>query len=56
MKHNAGECSFASMEEWGEDNISRKLEDVTGVSGVTIECNNSQSVSEITELIFDWPK
>ena len=49
--HGAGECSFASTEEWIED-ISRKLEDFTGVSGVTIECNNPQSVSEITELIF----
>ena len=26
-------------------------EEFTAVSGVTIECNNSQSVSEITELI-----
>ena len=48
----AGECSFASTEKWIEDNISLKLEDFTGVSGVTIECNNPQSVSEITELIF----
>ena len=31
-------------------------EDLTGVSGVTIECNNLQSVSEITELIYGWPK
>ena len=31
-------------------------EDFTGVSGVTIECNNLQSVSEITELIYGWPK
>ena len=51
--HSAGECSFASTEEWIEDNISQKL-DFTGVSGVNIECNNPQSVSEITELIF-WP-
>ena len=50
--HGAGECSFASIEEWIQDNISQKLEDCTGVSGVTIECNNPQSVSEITELIF----
>ena len=50
--HSAGECSFASTEEWIEDNISWKLEDLTGVSGVTTECNNPQSVSEITELIF----
>ena len=49
--HGAGEGSFASTEEWTEDNISIQLEDSTGVSGVTIECNNSQSVSEITELI-----
>ena len=50
--HGTGECSFASTEEWIEDNISRKLEDFIGVSDVTIECNNLQSVSEITELIF----
>ena len=31
-------------------------EDLTGVSGVTIECNNLQSVSEITELIYGWTK
>ena len=31
-------------------------EDFTGVSGVTIECNNLQSVSEATELIFGQPK
>ena len=54
--HSAGECSFASTEEWIEDNISQKLEDFTGVSGVTIECNNQRSVSEITELISGWPK
>ena len=49
-----GECSFASTEEWIEDNISRKLEDFTGASDITTECNNLQSVSEITELTF-WP-
>ena len=54
--HGAGECSFASIEEWIEDNISWKLEDFTGVSGVNTECNNPQSVSEITELIFGRPK
>lgn len=27
--HRAGECSFASVEEWIEDNISQKLEDFT---------------------------
>ena len=47
--HNAGECSFASIDEWIEDNISWKLERFTGVSGsyIIIECNNLQSVSEI---------
>ena len=35
--------------------ISRKLEDFPGVSGVTTECNNLQSVSETTELIFGTP-
>ena len=43
---------FASIEEWIEDNTSWKLEDFTGVSGVTIESNDLQSVSEIPELIF----
>ena len=50
--HGTGECSFTSTEEWIEDNISRKLEDFPGMSGVTLECNNPQSVREITELIF----
>ena len=50
--YSTGECSFASTEEWIEDNISGKLEDFTGVSGVTTECNNQQSVGEITELIL----
>ena len=31
-------------------------EDFTGVSGITIKCNKPQSISEITELIFGWPK
>ena len=28
------------------------MEDFAGMSGVSIECNNPQSVSEITELIL----
>ena len=44
------------LQKSGLKTISWKLEDVTGVSGVTIECNNSQSVSEMTELVFDWLK
>ena len=47
--HGAGECSFASTEEWIEYNVSWKLEDFTGVWGVAIECNNLQSISDITE-------
>ena len=39
-----------------EDNISWKFEDFTGVSGVTIDCNNHQSISEIIELNFGQPK
>ena len=54
--HGAGECTFASIEQWTKDNISRKLEDFTGVSSVSTECNNPQSVSEITELISGWSK
>ena len=54
--HGAGECSFASTEEWIEHNISQKLEDFKGVSDVTTGCNNPQSVSEITELIFGQAK
>ena len=53
--HGAREC-FASIKELIEDNILWKLEDFTGVSGVTIESNNLQSVSEITELISGCPK
>ena len=54
--HSAGECSFPSGEMYTEDNISQKSEDFTDVSDVTIECNNPQSISEITELVFDQPK
>ena len=60
--HSAGECSCASAEKWIEDNVSWKLEDFTDVSGVTVKCNNLQSISEITELIFvgqnkiHWPE
>ena len=50
--HGAGDYALASAEDWIEDNLSQKLEDFTVVSGVTIECNNPQSVSEITELSF----
>ena len=53
--HGAGDC-FASTKEWIEDNILWKLEDFTGVSSITIEYNNPQSGSEITELIFGQPK
>ena len=49
--HSAEEYSFDSLEEWIEDSISWKSEDFTWVPGVTTECNNLQSVSEITELI-----
>ena len=54
--HGAGECSFVSTEERIEDNISQKSEDITGVSGVTVEFDNLKSDSEITELIFGQPK
>ena len=48
--HGAGECFLASTEQWIEDDISEKLEDFRGVSGVqsTIEWNNPQSVRERT--------
>ena len=49
----AGEWAVPSTEEWIKDNISWKLKDFTGVSGVTIEYNNLKSLSETTELIFD---
>ena len=32
--HNAGDCSFASTEEWIVDNVSWKLEDFTQVCQV----------------------
>ena len=50
--HEAGKRYFASAEEWIEDNITQKLKDFTGVSVITIKCDNLQSVSEITELTF----
>ena len=43
--HGAGECSFVSTEER-----------IEGVSGVTVECDNLQSDSEMSELIFGQPK
>ena len=45
---------YTHMESENESHGSG--EDFTGVSGVTIECNNPQSISEITELIFALPK
>ncbi|MXQ96680.1 hypothetical protein E5288_WYG020502 [Bos mutus] len=48
--HGAGDCSLASAEDWIENNLSQKLEDFTVTSGVTIECNNSQSISEGTMM------
>ena len=48
--------AFASTEEWIENHISWKLEDYTGMSGATIECNNLWSVSEIAELILGQQK
>ena len=54
--HSARECSFASAEKWIEDNISQRSKDFTDMSGVIIECNNPQSISEITELVFGQPK
>ena len=39
-----------------ENEARGAAEDFTGVSGVTIECNNLKSVSETTELIFGQPK
>ena len=49
--HSAGECCFPSGEKWIENNISQKSEDFTDVSGVTIKCNNLQSISEITDFL-----
>ena len=37
--HSAGECSFASTEEWMEDDISEMLEGFRGVSGVQVLLN-----------------
>ena len=54
--HGARECSLASTEQWTADNISQKLEDLTGMSGVTTECNSPRNVSKITKLIFIQPK
>ena len=48
----AGEWAAPSTEKRIEDNISWKSKDITGVSGVTIEYNNLESLSETTELSF----
>ena len=53
--HGAGKRSFASTEEWSEDNISQNPEDLTGVSGVTTE-SSPRNASKITKLIFVQPK
>ena len=53
--HDVGECSFASTKS-GLKTTFHKNQDFADVSGVTIECNNLQSVSKITELIWDWPE
>lgn len=37
------------LHEWIAENILQKSEDVPGVSGVTIDCNDLQSDGEITE-------
>ena len=50
--HGAGDCSLASAEDWNKYNLSQKLEKFTVMLGVTIECSNPQSMSEITELSF----
>ena len=50
--HGAGKRFFASTEEWSEDNISQKTEDLTGVSGVTTESNSPQNASKITKINF----
>ena len=39
-----------------ENETQRCWRRFTDVSGVTIECNNPQSVREITELIFGQPE
>ena len=54
--HSARGCSSASTDRWMEDNVSRKLEDVTGVSGPTTEWNDQPSVSSTTEFISGQPK
>ena len=50
--HDAGENSSFSTEDWIKSNILRNLENFTKVPGVTIQCNNPQSVSEVSKLIF----
>ena len=56
MKLTVLEDAPLLLQKWIEDNISQKLENFTRMSGVTIICNNPQSVSEVTELIFNQPK
>ena len=43
--HDVGECSFASTNSGLKTTFHKKSKDFAGVSGVTIECNNLQSVS-----------
>ena len=40
----------------GEHEAHDAREDFTGVSGVTIECNNLQSIRELIELIWGCPQ
>ena len=56
MKLTMLENVLCFYKEWIEDNISQKSKDFADVSGVTIECNNLQRVSKITELIWGWPE
>ena len=48
--------NLSNSDKESENETHRAGKDFTGVSGVTFECNNLQSVSEMTELSFDWSK
>ena len=56
--HGAGECAFASTEEWIEDNVSWKLEDFTKIgmfkNPFLCVCHKN-SWKIVTQDLAEWP-
>lgn len=42
-----------SEEEWTENDITPTLEDYSKISGLTVALSDPQSISEVTDLVFD---